>query len=195
MNSPIELHPLKPFLPANSRLLMLGSFPPPKRRWCVDFFYPNFGNDMWRIYGLVFMGDKDFFVDVEARKYKLDILIPFLQKLGVAIYDTATAVRRLQGNASDKYLEVVKPTNLSSLLRSLPALRAVVTTGQKATDTLCQNFQVAPPAVGSFSPFIFEGRELKFYRMPSSSRAYPMRLEEKAVRYRTLFQSLEMPVL
>ena len=26
----IETHPLAPFLPANGRLLMLGSFPPPK---------------------------------------------------------------------------------------------------------------------------------------------------------------------
>lgn len=195
MNTNVELHPLHPFMPANSRLLMLGSFPPPRRRWCVDFFYPNFGNDMWRIYGLVFKGDKNYFVDVEARKFKLELLIPFLQKLGVAIYDTACAIKRLQGNASDKYLEVVTPTNLPALFHSLPLLRAIVTTGQKATDTLCQYFQVTPPAVGTSTPFIFEGRALKLYRMPSSSRAYPMRLEEKAARYRSMFQALEMPVL
>lgn len=31
----IERHPLEPFLPANARLLMLGSFPPQKKggRW------------------------------------------------------------------------------------------------------------------------------------------------------------------
>ena len=33
MNS--ELHPLEPFLPANARVLMLGSFPP-KRIRCFD---------------------------------------------------------------------------------------------------------------------------------------------------------------
>jgi len=37
----IERHPLRPFLPPNARLLMLGSFPPPRKRWCMDFFYPN----------------------------------------------------------------------------------------------------------------------------------------------------------
>ncbi|MBQ4206366.1 MAG: uracil-DNA glycosylase family protein, partial [Bacteroidales bacterium] len=26
----IEYHPLKPFLPANAKVLFLGSFPPPK---------------------------------------------------------------------------------------------------------------------------------------------------------------------
>lgn len=63
--SDIEQHPLQPFLPPGTRLLMLGSFPPSRRRWCMDFFYPNFINDMWRIFGLVFFGDKERFVDRE----------------------------------------------------------------------------------------------------------------------------------
>ena len=37
----IERHPLEPFLPANGRMLFLGSFPPPKERWSMEFFYPN----------------------------------------------------------------------------------------------------------------------------------------------------------
>ena len=44
----IEEHPLEPFLPANAKLLMLGSFPPQKKRWSMEFFYPNLQNDMWR---------------------------------------------------------------------------------------------------------------------------------------------------
>ena len=40
---------------------MLGSFPPPKERWCMDFFYPNPQNDMWRIMGQIFFGDKTHF--------------------------------------------------------------------------------------------------------------------------------------
>ena len=31
---------------------MLGSFPPQQKRWSMAFFYPNFQNDMWRIFGL-----------------------------------------------------------------------------------------------------------------------------------------------
>ena len=49
MNS--ERHPLEPFLPENARLLMLGSFPPKRIRWSMEFFYPNLQNDMWRIVG------------------------------------------------------------------------------------------------------------------------------------------------
>lgn len=49
-----EQHPLEPFLPAGARLLMLGSFPPQRKRWSMEFFYPNLQNDMWRIFGLLF---------------------------------------------------------------------------------------------------------------------------------------------
>lgn len=53
-NTPTETHPLPPFTPSNARVLILGSFPPPKARWKMDFYYPNFNNDFWRIMGLVF---------------------------------------------------------------------------------------------------------------------------------------------
>ena len=36
-----ELHPLEPFLPVGARLLMLGSFPPQRVRWSMDFFLPE----------------------------------------------------------------------------------------------------------------------------------------------------------
>lgn len=49
-----EAHPLEPFLPEGARLLMLGSFPPARSRWSMEFYYPNFQNDMWRVMGLVF---------------------------------------------------------------------------------------------------------------------------------------------
>lgn len=63
MEIPVEKHPLKPFLPANAKLLMLGSFPPPRHRWCMDFYYPNPQNDMWRIFGHVFFRGQDAFFE------------------------------------------------------------------------------------------------------------------------------------
>ena len=95
----VEQHPLKPFLPPHSRILMLGSFPPPRTRWSMDFFYPNFINDMWRIFGIVFRGDKLAFVDVPNKSFKLDEIRKLLTQKGIAIYDTATEVNRLNNNA------------------------------------------------------------------------------------------------
>ena len=188
----VEQHPLLPFLPGNARLLMLGSFPPQKKRWSMDFYYPNWNNDMWRITGLVFFNDKDYFVVSDEKAFSKERLIGFLQSKGIALYDTASAVRRLQDNASDKYLEVVQPTDVSALLSQLPQCQAIVTTGEKATETLCAQFHIARPAVGSYTEFLHQDRPLRLYRMPSSSRAYPLSLEKKAAAYRIMYQELQL---
>lgn len=189
---PIENHPLEPFLPANARLLMMGSFPPQKKRWSMDFYYPNLNNDMWRIVGLLFFGSKDHFLNDNKKAFCRERIIDFLNEKGIALFDTASSIRRLQDNASDKFLEVVRPTDIAGLLRRLPACKAVVTTGQKATDTLRMQFEVEEPKVGDFSEFIFEGRPMRLYRMPSSSRAYPLALEKKAAIYRVMYQDLQL---
>ena len=192
MDIEIENHPLEPFLPANARLLMLGSFPPQKKRWSMDFYYPNLNNDMWRIVGLLFFNNKDYFLNETRKAFCRERIINFLNDKGIALFDTASAIRRLQDNASDKFLEVVQPTDISRLLGQLPECKAIVTTGQKATDTLRAQFEVEEPTVGDFSEFVFDGRPMRLYRMPSSSRAYPLALDKKAAAYRTMYQDLQM---
>ncbi len=183
----VEKHPLEPFLPPGARILMLGSFPPKKERWCMDFFYPNFINDMWRIFGLLFFGDKAHFVVPGEKRFDYDKVVAFCRKEGVAIYDTACEVRRLKDNASDRFLEVVRQTDIAALLERIPECRAVVVTGQKAAETLASRFQCAVPQVGCSVSFQVNGRELCLWRMPSSSRAYPLALEKKAAFYKVMF--------
>ena len=188
---PVEEHPLEPFLPANAKLLMLGSFPPQKKRWSMDFFYPNLQNDMWRIFGLIFFDDKDYFLFPDKKAFDKKRLIEFLTEKGIALYDTASSVRRLQDNASDKFLEVVEPTDIRLLLKQLPQCKAIVTTGQKATDIIRSQIDVEEPKVGESCPFEFEDRTLRLYRMPSSSRAYPLAIEKKASVYRFMLNELD----
>ena len=135
----IERHPFKPFLPEGCRLLMLGSFPPAEKRWSMHFYYPNFTNDMWRIFGLCFFADKLHFVDVEHKTFRLDEIIEFLTAKGIGMYDTATAVRRLKNTAADKDLEVVEPTDLKAMVRSLPRLEAIVPTCCASVSTSMTN--------------------------------------------------------
>lgn len=182
----VENHPLEPFLPAEAKLLMLGSFPPQQKRWSMDFFYPNIQNDMWRIFGFIFFGDRDFFLKPGKKAFDKEKIAGFLSEKGVALYDAASSVRRLQDNASDKFLEVVEPTDIGLLLRQLPQCRGIVTTGQKATDVVCETFHIEPPSVGERQSFEFADRKLYLYRMPSSSRAYPLKLEKKAEVYRKM---------
>lgn len=57
---------------------MLGSFPPGEKRWTMHFYYPNFTNDMWRIFGICFFQDKMRFVSQEHKTFFLDDIKAFL---------------------------------------------------------------------------------------------------------------------
>ena len=201
----IENHPFEPWLPGNAKLLMLGTFPPSEKRWCMPWYYPNFQNDMWRIFGIIYFGDKLHFVDVENKTYRLDAIKEFLKEKGVAIYDTAQQVIRTKNTASDKDLQIVQPSDLDGMLRQLPECRAVLTAGQLATKIFSEHFGIQEkPEMGGFVEFEFEdqegasagsssgssSRKLRLYRMPSSSRAYPMAVEKKAEYYRKMFAEI-----
>ena len=190
MNS--ELHPLEPFLPANARILMLGSFPPKRIRWSMDFFYPNLQNDMWRIVGYLAAGDKSHFLMPGGRKFDKERIEAFCRERGIALYDTAVEVIRLKDNASDNFLQVVREVDLAALLARIPHCRTLVTTGQKATDTLRAVTGCGEPAVGESVAFEYAGRSMRLWRMPSSSRAYPRTVEWKAGFYRKVFEDNEI---
>ena len=208
----VEYHPLRPFLPENARVLFLGSFPPQRKRWCMDFYYPNFINDHWRIEGQIFFGDKNHFVDLEAKCFKIDEIVVFCEEKGLAFFDTSTAIRRLQDNASNKFREVVVPTDIHALIAQLPHLRAIVTTGEKATETICRTMGISEiPKVNTYVEITntdgtddtdnlantnrtnFTNKSgLILYRLPSSSRAYPLSFDKKVEAYRRFYEFIKI---
>ena len=184
-----ERHPLEPFLPKNAKILMLGSFPPPKARWSMEFFYPNWINDMWRLMGHIFYNDRHHFELKGEKRFCKERIEAFCNEKGIALYDTACEVVRLKDNASDKFLEVVTPTDICALLEQIPHCTAIVTTGEKATDVVTATFGCEKPAVGNMTTITTNNRTLHFWRMPSSSRAYPLALEKKAEYYKMMLQT------
>lgn len=189
----VEYHPLVPFLPSNARVLFLGSFPPQRKRWCMDFYYPNFMNDHWRIEGELFFDDRNYFVLPDSKSFDIEAIIAFCRHEGIAFFDTASAVRRLKDNASDAFLEVVEPTDIRALLQKVPLCQFVVTTGQKATETICQYFGIGDiPKINNSEPipevYNTAGRQVELYRLPSSSRAYPLSFDKKVTAYRKMFE-------
>jgi G:T/U-mismatch repair DNA glycosylase len=193
--SPVERHPFKPFLPENARILFLGSFPPQPHRWCMPFYYPNWINDFWRIMGLIYFGDKNHFCIVSEKRFDEASIRQFCSETGFAFYDTACEIRRLKDNASDAFLEVVTPTDIPALLSRIPLCDTLVTTGEKASAIVAETFGCPIPTIGGHTDIlsVAEGevektpRPLRFWRMPSTSRAYPLPLEKKAEAYRQLF--------
>ena len=179
----------------------------------MDFFYPNPQNDMWRIMGQVFFGDKTHFGlqrdktslglprdgilrdrqhSPKNRKtvFDCEAIVAFCREQGIAIFDTAQAVRRLQGNASDEHLEIVERTDIAALLRQIPACHDLCCTGGKAADTLADILHTATPKAGGYINTVFNDRPNRFWRMPSTSRAYPLPFLQKAAAYQRMFAIL-----
>lgn len=182
----IERHPWPPFIPAGARVLILGTFPPGPHRWSMDFYYPNRTNDFWRICGLLFMGDPLALYDAGRKTFRLPEIKALLTERGIALNDTGRAVRRTRGNASDKYLEIVEQVPLYDLLDRMPDCHTLATTGQKAAEVIASITGTEVPPMGS--P-VAGPDGLTVWRMPSTSRAYPMKLEDKAAHYERMFRS------
>ena len=161
---------------------------------------------MWRIMGQIFFGDKTHFEvqrdlwkiqgdDVQCTKegkrvFNRDEIVSFCEAKGIAIFDTAQAVIRLQGNAADEHLEIVEQTDIAALLQPIPLCHDLCCTGGKAAQTLAETLHTATPKVSEFIETSLAGRTIRFWRMPSSSRAYPLSLEKKAATYRQMFEAI-----
>lgn len=165
----------------------MGTFPPQPHRWAMDFYYPNRTNDFWRIIGLIIYGDKDYLYDTDTRSFKLTLIKETLDRYGIALHDTGREVRRLKDNASDKFLEIVTPVPLFDLLSKIPTCHTIATTGEKAAGIIATLTSTEAPGMGKCVHDQTHG--LDIWRMPSTSRAYPLPLERKASYYATLFRS------
>ena len=145
-------------------------------------------NDMWRVLGLLFFGDRHHFELKGEKRFDKEAIVEFCTREGIAIFDTACEVVRLKENAADKFLEITTPTDIAVLLEKLPHCTAIVTTGQKATDTIVGRYGCDTPPMGGRSTLHIAGREYNLWRMPSTSRAYPLALEKKAAYYMNMLQ-------
>ena len=182
----LEKHPWEPFIPAVAKVLIMGTFPPGEHRWSMDFYYPNPTNDFWRIMSLLFLGDKNALYDQRAKKFDEQAVRRLAADHHIALNDTAREVRRLKGNASDKFLEIVTPVPLADLLSRMPGCHDIATTGEKAAGVIAEITGTDVPKMGMFT---MTADGLRLWRMPSTSRAYPMKIEEKAEYYKILLQS------
>ena len=187
----IELRPFPPFLPPNTTVLMMGSFPPAAEKRAMEFHYPNFQNDMWRVYGLVFFGDAMHFQRVGEKAFDAEKIKAFLAERGIGSCPGVRRAIRTHGNASDAYLKVVETVELPEILEKIPQCRRICTTGGKATEILLALLETEVRAkdfkTGTTITACCGDRDLLVTRLPSTSRAYPMKLEKKAEAYRKFF--------
>jgi len=203
----IETHPFGPVLPPDATVMMMGTFPPTADKWAMSFHYPNFYNDMWRIYGRVFFDDADYFRVGEEKRFDPERIRAFMFERGIASCPTVVQAIRETGNASDKNLTVVTTVDLDSILLQVPKVEALFTTGGKATEVLL-NLLNTPPIKSKYPktnqsidyPYQWQDmdkssssgqvNDLTLYRLPSTSRAYPLGLDKKVEAYKAFFKKV-----
>ena len=201
----IETHPFAPVLPPDATVMMMGTFPPTADKWAMSFHYPNFYNDMWRIYGSVFFDDIDYFRVGDEKRFDPERIRDFMFERGIASCPTVKQAIRETGNASDKNLTVVTPVDLDSILPQVPKVHTLFTTGGKATEVLL-NLLAEPPAKSKYPktnqnmdyPYQWQNdnnkkvdvNSLTLYRLPSTSRAYPLALDKKVAAYKDFFKKI-----
>ena len=203
----IETHPFGPVLPPDATVMMMGTFPPTADKWAMRFHYPNFYNDMWRIYGRVFFDDADYFRVGDEKRFDPERIRAFMFERGIASCPTVVQAIRETGNASDKNLTVVTTVDLDSILPQVPKVEALFTTGGKATEVLL-NLLDAPLVKSKYPktnqsiayPYQWQSdeaeliaqpvNELMLYRLPSTSRAYPLALDKKVAAYKDFFKEM-----
>ena len=101
MEQKIETRPFPPFLPKKATVMMMGTFPPAAEKRAMEFHYPNFQNDMWRVYGLIFFNDKTTLERVRRRLLIQKKLKPFWIKRGLRLVQrfirrfVSTAMRQM----------------------------------------------------------------------------------------------------
>lgn len=184
----IYTHPWEPFVPAGARILIMGTFPPGEHRWSMDFYYPNATNDFWKMMGVVFYDDASALYDATTRTYRLDEIKVLLERHHIALHDTAHRIRRLRGTASDDNLEIVEPVDLRGILEGAPDISALCTTGGLASEILEGITGIRAPKMGEMTEGEYLGRKMHFWRMPSTSRQFPRKVEWKAAYYRRMME-------
>lgn len=182
----IETHPWQPFIPEGAKVLIMGTFPPGPHRWSMDFYYPNRANDFWYMMGLIYFGDRSALLKEDSRDFDLDAIKRLLTEKGIALNDTGRKIRRLKGNASDKFLEILEPVPLYDLLSGMPDCHTIATTGEKAAGVIASITSTEIPKLGTM---VRSDDGLNIWRMPSTSRAYPLKLEKKASYYAEMLRS------
>lgn len=152
----------------------------------MDFYYPNRTNDFWYMMGLIYFNDRNRLLHPDTKLFDLDAIKHLLSEKGIAMNDTARKVIRLKGNASDKYLDIVEPVDLASLTAQMPRLTDVATTGEKAAGVIAAQTGTEVPRMGEY---MTSESGLRIWRMPSTSRAYPLKLEKKADYYARMLRT------
>ena len=137
------IHPFKPVIFKESRVLILGSFPSVKSRE-VDFYYGNKNNRFFKILEVIF----DEKID-ESKEAKID----FLRRHKIALFDVVKSCEIV--GSSDSSLSVKEVNDIGKLIENTD-IEKILLNGKKAFEIFQKYIKID---------------KVKYFYIPSSSPA------------------------
>lgn len=119
-----EQHPWNWYGRQDSHTLIVGTFPPTKRNWSFDFFYPNKRNFFWKLLSGITgraLVQESGEAAVSERKALLD-------ELKVTITDMGGTIARMDNNSLDENLHPIEYMDILQLLEERPLIRKIIFT-------------------------------------------------------------------
>lgn len=170
-----ELHPWNWFAPENSRMLIVGTFPPTKRNWSFDFFYPNKANLFWKVMARIAGTELQIPGGESAVEERKDIL----RKLRIAVTDMGQHITRSNNSSLDENLRVVAYMDIFQILDENPGIRKLIFTSSSGKESAVRWFNLFLTEKGIPHRFPTGKRPIK------SSFQYHNRTIELVVLYST----------
>jgi len=119
-----ETHPWKWFVPKKSKILIVGTFPPAKKRWSFPFFYPNKQNLFWPVLSTLLNHELTFFMGEEAVEERKQLL----NLLHVAITDMGFIITRKDDSSLDENIDAIEYMDIFKILNEHPSINKIIFT-------------------------------------------------------------------
>lgn len=169
----METHPFAPFVPQNTKFLLLGTFVG-KTSDRNDWFYSNSRNQFWPILGEVY----GIRLDTKEKKQKL------FKKLRMAITDLILSCEREENTNSDG--------NLVNIVFNIKAISKILSEHKVKTIFFSSHY-AKTLFQRQFRDFILCHQKVGLVILPSPSPRYAqMTRVEKAARYKELLPKLKL---
>ena len=119
-----ETHPWNWYIPPGAETVVIGTFPPTRRNWSFDFFYPNKNNYFWRLIARIAERPLLYFSGEEAVNERKELL----NRLKLGVSDMGQIIRRKTESSLDQNLEIVAYMDIFKLLQENPSVRKLIFT-------------------------------------------------------------------
>jgi G:T/U-mismatch repair DNA glycosylase len=188
----IEIHPDWDFDIPEMKTLILGNFPPHKKRWDYEFFYPNKQNNFWRVLAAINgkpLKEISGWPAVKERK-------AIMKDLKTGVMNIAAKIKRKGHSARDTDIEIIEYNDVLNVILKHPELETIIIAGYSARNSTAvkfieylnsQNIEYEPPTkikAGGNLIISIGGKKIKCVIVNSTSTAFPIKLDDLVSQFK-----------